>query len=58
MKLLQIACSGEHKCEGGGGHFPYLGELLKGGLPLIVETTRRQFFQSKFGAKTIAASIT
>ena len=30
----------------------------KGGFPLIAEITSRQFLQQKFGAKTIAASIT
>ena len=30
----------------------------KGGFPLTAEITRRQFFQWKFGAKTMAAIIT
>ena len=32
--------------------------LAKGGFPLIAEITRRQYFQWKFGAKTMAAIIT
>ena len=36
----------------------HLKSKAKGGFPLMAEITRRQFFQEKFGAKTMAAIIT